>query len=64
MAKVSATLGTHPRAAFMTPREAEVLACVARGLTNKEIAAELGISESTVHCHLKAVKVRLRVRWL
>ncbi len=64
MAEVSATLGTHPRAAYMTPREAEVLSCAARGLTNRQIAEELDISKSTVHCHLKAVKQRLRVRWL
>jgi DNA-binding NarL/FixJ family response regulator len=38
-----------------SPREREVLALAARGLTNKEIAYRLGISDRTVQFHMNAV---------
>ena len=38
--------------AGLSPREADVLRCVARGLANKEIASELWISVPTVKFHL------------
>ncbi len=37
----------------LTPRESQVLALVERGLTNGEIARELGIRPGTVKIHLK-----------
>src|SRR5699024_6463561 len=39
----------------LSPREAEVARLVALGLPNKRIAAELGISEKTVHIHRQNV---------
>lgn len=39
----------------LSPREAEVLRLVTRGSTNKEIAAELFISEKTVQNHLTSI---------
>jgi DNA-binding NarL/FixJ family response regulator len=39
----------------LSEREREVLAMVARGLPNKLIARELGISEKTVKTHLTSV---------
>ena len=39
----------------LTPRETEVLGLVAEGLSNKAIAARLGISDQTVKFHVAAI---------
>ena len=46
----------------LTPRENEVLQCVAQGLTNKAIARQLDITEHTVKFHLNAVMSKLDVQ--
>ena len=46
----------------LTGREEQVLASVARGLTNGEIAAELYITLSTVKTHIAALMAKLGVR--
>lgn len=46
----------------LSPREQEVLALVAQGLANKEVAARLGISEYTVRNHLRSVLEKLHLR--
>jgi len=45
----------------LTPREMEVLKAMARGLRNKEIAAELYITERTVKFHANAIYQKLSV---
>jgi len=45
----------------LTPREQEVLRCLARGLRNREIGVELGLAEETVKGHLKRIFRKLQV---
>ncbi len=45
----------------LSNREMEVLECVTAGLSNKEIAVELGISHQTVKNHVTAILRKLRV---
>ncbi len=46
---------------MLSVREREVLALLARGLTNQEIADEINVSENTVRFHLKNVFSKLGV---
>lgn len=41
---------------YLTPRQVDILRLIAKGMSNTEIALELGISERTIDAHL----VRLR----
>ena len=45
----------------LTPREMEVLQLVAQGLSNKELAEELTISEKTVKTHLSSIYSKLNL---
>jgi DNA-binding NarL/FixJ family response regulator len=51
-------LGTSP----LTPREEEVLALIAQGLTNKEIAKTLFVSEATAKVHVRHILEKFGVR--
>ena len=46
----------------LTPREAEVLALVAEGLSNREIASALVVSEATVKTHINHVFAKIGAR--
>ncbi len=43
----------------LTPRETDALRLIAKGMTNKEIASELGVSEVTVKTHVSSVLSKL-----
>jgi DNA-binding NarL/FixJ family response regulator len=45
----------------ITPREREILALIAAGRANKEIAAELGVSEDTIKRHVSHILEKLDV---
>jgi len=45
----------------LTPREAELMALVRQGYTNRQIAGLLKISEQTVKNHLSSVYIKLGV---
>ena len=43
----------------LTPREVEVLGCVAKGMANKEIALQLGTASGTVKMHIQNILAKL-----
>ncbi|WP_437201477.1 response regulator [Planctomicrobium sp. SH664] len=45
--------------AVLTPREIEVLNCVAQGLSNKDIAARLGTADGTIKIHVQNILAKL-----
>ena len=60
--EIANSLARRPSQASVTPREREVLKAMAEGMRNKEIAAVLGITEETVHAHVKNIFFKLKVR--
>lgn len=52
--------GCQPHGA-LSPREGQIIALMAEGLINKEIATRLGISEGTVKTHRKGIHEKLGV---
>jgi len=55
---------SRPAAPFaeLTPREREILECIADGSSNKMIARELDITDGTVKLHVKAILRKLGMR--
>jgi DNA-binding NarL/FixJ family response regulator len=43
----------------LTPREYQVAMLVARGLSNKQVARQLGVSEGTVKLHVHNILLKL-----
>lgn len=56
-----ASLTARCRAAGLTGRQIEIAECVARGLSNPEIAIVLGISARTVENHLRSIFLKVGV---
>ncbi len=54
--------GANSSAKRLTPRESEVLRCVALGLRNAEVAERLSVSEATVKTHLTNIFNKLGFR--
>jgi DNA-binding NarL/FixJ family response regulator len=55
-------LADQARLDGLTPREREVLVLIARGLSNREIAAVLVVEESTIRTHVKRILMKLDLR--
>ncbi|MEV6600815.1 response regulator transcription factor [Actinoplanes sp. NPDC051346] len=59
---VITTGGDEKQLTGLTPREREVLVSIARGMSNAEIGAALGITTGTVKAHVNALLAKLGVR--
>jgi predicted ATPase/DNA-binding SARP family transcriptional activator/DNA-binding CsgD family transcriptional regulator len=55
-------LSTEESLPTLTPREQEIAALVAQGLTNRQIASELSISEHTAATHIAKILKKLGLR--
>ena len=51
--------GSEAALARLTTRERDVLACVARGMSNRAIAEELGMAERTARTHVSNILAKL-----
>lgn len=60
-APVRRTLSTRMPDSDLTGREREVLALVVQGRSNREIGAQLGITEATVKRHMGGILTRMKV---
>ncbi len=56
------TAGLHRDLAALTPREREVMALLAQGLSNAELAAHLHLSEATIKTHVARILAKLGLR--
>lgn len=59
--EMQAALSQHEKRAPLTPRELEVLRLLARGCSNKEIGAALGIAEITAKIHVSHLLTKIGV---
>lgn len=59
---VAMELGQHIDSEPLSARELEVLRLVSVGKTNREIAAQMGVSEETIKSHVKTILCKTRAR--
>jgi two-component system NarL family response regulator len=59
---VASKLAARIQRQEITPREREALQMILRGLSNKEIASELGVAEATVKLHIAHLMTKLGAR--
>jgi DNA-binding NarL/FixJ family response regulator len=57
--EIATEIAEHVADDSLTERETEILKCVAAGMSNKLIAAELNISDGTVKTHMKSILPKL-----
>jgi DNA-binding NarL/FixJ family response regulator len=57
--QVAAEIAAHSTDQALTPREVDVLRLVAKGKANKEIAAQLSLTEETVKTHIRNILGKL-----
>jgi DNA-binding NarL/FixJ family response regulator len=62
VARLLADGGARPAEVRLTARERDVLAAIARGRANREIARLLGLSEKTVKTHVSSILTKLGVQ--
>jgi DNA-binding NarL/FixJ family response regulator len=60
--RIAERLAARAQREDLTTREREVLQLLVRGRSNKEIGAQLYISDETVKSHLKTLFAKLNVR--
>jgi DNA-binding NarL/FixJ family response regulator len=60
--EVASDLAEHVTDDSLTPREIDVLRLISRGNANKEIAAQLSVTEETVKGHVKNILAKLGAR--
>lgn len=60
--EVAAEIAEHSTDSALTPREVDVLRLAARGNANKEIAAQLSLTEETVKSHIRNILAKLAVK--
>ncbi len=57
--EIARQLAEDPPVPELTPRQAEILQSITRGLTNADIAKQLGIREDSVKEHVNAIFTKL-----
>jgi len=60
--EVAAEIVEHSTDDALTPREVDVLRLVAKGNANKEIGAQLSLTEETVKSHIRNILAKLEAR--
>ena len=56
-----AVASANLEAQMLTPREREIIICVVKGMTNKEIAGQLYLSTHTVITHRRNISKKLQI---
>lgn len=57
----AATIAPNMDSQLLTPREREIIICVVKGMTNKEIAGQLYLSTHTVITHRRNISKKLQI---
>jgi DNA-binding NarL/FixJ family response regulator len=58
-AEVAVEIAAHATESPLTPREVDVLRLVGKGNANKEIGAQLSLTEETVKSHIRNILAKL-----